>query len=427
MSQIRVFRAATVSQALAEVRAALGGDALILGQREVRKRPFPWHRVVTESEVTAGIGTTGGTAAAHETTSARSSVIALPNSRRPALHDRVRGENAPGAAPGQNRRFAMHGSGPHHRWQDDGWNPFLLYQRLVDSGATEADARQLAEQFTDWANEHPAEAANLRHREQVVHRLIHACWRSHRPIHLQPGNRRCVALVGPTGVGKTTTLAKLAARYRLDEKLRVAVMTLDTFRMGAVDQLRAFCDLLEIPLRVIASDRELPSALVEFADFDLVLIDTAGCNPLDQSGLHELRESLHAAQAQEIHLVLSLATDSQSITRAANAFAPLKPTQVLLTKRDEAIGDGCILSAARRLDAPLSYIATGQNVPDDLEAFDPGVWTDRLLSAAVHEMRAQSFAAGGRGLGSPQSGSIPVRSRIQPLTPHWHTEEVETN
>ncbi|MCC5786579.1 MAG: flagellar biosynthesis protein FlhF [Phycisphaerales bacterium] len=176
-----------------------------------------------------------------------------------------------------------------------------------------------------------------------------------------------VALIGPTGVGKTTTLAKLAATYKLRRARRVGLITCDTYRIAAVEQLRTYADIIGLPLRVASGPDEMAAARRALADCDVVLIDTPGRSQHDQDRLGELSELLEAAKADEVHLVLSSAASESVLARTTERFLPLGPQRVVLTKLDEAVSFGFIPSVCKRSGLPLSFVTTGQEVPDHIE------------------------------------------------------------
>ncbi len=187
------------------------------------------------------------------------------------------------------------------------------------------------------------------------------------PIQIEPGKLRVAALVGPTGVGKTTTIAKLAAYAKLELKQKVALLTLDTFRLGAVDQLQQYAQILQVPMHVALTVEDLRSALRFYQDRTLVLIDTPGHNPKDTEVLDQLRHFLEELPDVETHLVLSATTKPKDLSDIALRFEPLKPSRLIFTKLDETSTYGPILSTLVRVKRPLSYLGTGQEVPQDLE------------------------------------------------------------
>jgi len=188
------------------------------------------------------------------------------------------------------------------------------------------------------------------------------------PIELDPSRSPTViALVGPTGVGKTTTIAKLAANFSLREGRKVGLITIDTYRIAAVDQLRTFAGIIGVPLEVVGTPAELGKAVQRMRDRELVLLDTAGRSPADTARLQELRGFLDEARPQEVHLVLASTCSQGVLLDTLERFRCLGVNRVIFTKLDEAIGFGSILTCLARAEARLSYVTTGQDVPDDIQ------------------------------------------------------------
>lgn len=183
-----------------------------------------------------------------------------------------------------------------------------------------------------------------------------------------------IALVGPTGVGKTTTIAKLAATYKLRRGHSVALITSDTYRIAAVDQLRTYAGIIGLPMKVVLTPTEMTAAVNALSGHDVILIDTAGRSPFNTDRIHELSEFLDAAHPSEVHLVLSTTASEDVLLKTAESFAMVRPNRVILTKLDEAVNFGVVVNVARKLDTQLSFITTGQEVPDHLEQSHP----DRL-------------------------------------------------
>jgi len=205
------------------------------------------------------------------------------------------------------------------------------------------------------------------------------------PIQLDPGKMRVAALVGPTGVGKTTTVAKLAAYAQLHLKQKVALLTLDTYRMAAVDQLQQYAQILQVPLHVALTVEDLRSALRFYQDRALVLIDTPGHSPKDTDTLNQLRGLMDELPEVETHLVLSATTKPRDLTEIAARYEPLRPTRLLFTKLDETSTYGPILSTLARVKRPLSYLGTGQEVPEALELATSRRVADLILPAETKE------------------------------------------
>ena len=193
--------------------------------------------------------------------------------------------------------------------------------------------------------------------------------------------RRVVALIGPTGVGKTTTIAKLAANLRLRDNQRVGLITVDTYRIAAVEQLRAYADILDVPMEVVTTPREMRDAVARLSNVDIVLIDTAGRSPRDEIQIQELRAMLSEARPDETHLVLSSVSGGRQLTRLVDQFRSVNPSSLLLTKLDESEDYGHLLSVVCKSKLPLSYTTHGQNVPDDIQAADPLSLIESVASA----------------------------------------------
>lgn len=191
-----------------------------------------------------------------------------------------------------------------------------------------------------------------------------------------------IALVGPTGVGKTTTIAKLAAAYKLHQDRSIALITTDTSRIGAIDQLAGYANVIGAPFAVAASPDDLVAAAAEFSHVDVLLIDTAGVPHRDSQRMASLSSLLSIVRPSETHLVLSGTMSEHAMHASAQAFAPAAPNRVLFTKLDEAVTFGVILSVAASLGTHLSFFTSGQNLTGDIEVPRPDRFARLLLPAA---------------------------------------------
>ena len=188
-----------------------------------------------------------------------------------------------------------------------------------------------------------------------------------------------VFLVGPTGVGKTTTIAKLAANLTFLDSKSVALITLDTYRVSAAEQLRTFAEIIGIPISVVFTPTDLMLAIEQYREKDLIFVDTAGRSPYNSDQMEELREFVNIARPDETILVMSVTTDNNDLINIYQRFQSIGVDKLIFTKLDEAYNYGSILNALYEIKKPIAYFTTGQNVPDDIEVPDALRLAQRLL------------------------------------------------
>ena len=176
--------------------------------------------------------------------------------------------------------------------------------------------------------------------------------------------------LGPTGVGKTTTLAKIAADYSLNHKKKIGFITADTYRIAAVEQLKTYAEILNIPISVIYTPQEIKEAIANYSDKELILVDTAGRSHKNAEQFAELKMLVASAQADEVFLVLSCNLGRTACKEIINHYSFINNYKLLFTKLDEAPVPGIILNARYATGKRLSYTTAGQSVPDDIEVAD---------------------------------------------------------
>lgn len=193
---------------------------------------------------------------------------------------------------------------------------------------------------------------------------------------------RIVLFIGPTGVGKTTTIAKLAGRYCVEEKKKVALLTADTYRIAATEQLRTYANILETPFRVIYTPEELQAAVDDYWDCDYIFIDTAGKSHQNTDQLEKMKEMVAALKrpgSYQVFLVLSATTKYRDLQKIADCYGKIADFELIFTKLDETEAVGNLLNMKLYTDAPIAYVTCGQNVPDDMEAFNPQKTVKQIL------------------------------------------------
>ncbi|SCL83036.1 flagellar biosynthesis protein FlhF [Sporanaerobacter sp. PP17-6a] len=189
------------------------------------------------------------------------------------------------------------------------------------------------------------------------------------PIEIEE-KQKVIFFVGPTGVGKTTTLAKIASKIILEGKHSVGLITADTYRIAAVDQLKVYSEILNIPLKTVYKSQDLNKALEEFKDKNIVLVDTAGRTHKDREQILETKELTDSVDNKEIYLVLSVSTDLKTLLSILKQYSLFRECKIIFTKLDETENYGNILNVKYYFDNPLSYITNGQDVPDNIEVAD---------------------------------------------------------
>ena len=374
---IRTFRAASLQDALEQIRRQMGPDASVLHTRQVRDGWMGWLGR-TYVEVTAGLRDRPDAAAE----------MAVPNGPTPrqtdsrAVSEPTRcGSVSQATRPAGDRDLAFW---PAERFDPDLPLPLKSFREpLLLAGVAPPIAHRWLEATASFAAGLGESVTGnwLEHLKRSIMRELPLGG----AIRTQPGDRRVVALVGPTGVGKTTTIAKLAAGFRIEARRRVGMVTIDTFRIAAVQQLKAYAEIMDLPMQVVERPEQMSEALDHLGDVDLVLIDTAGRSPRSDARIEQLVDLLRTAQPDETHLVLSATSSPSTIQSVLSGFAPVRPTAAILTKLDEASHTAGILSAIVPSESysgiPISYLTNGQQVPDDIAVADGEALLNRLLPA----------------------------------------------
>lgn len=197
--------------------------------------------------------------------------------------------------------------------------------------------------------------------------------------------KKVVQFVGPTGVGKTTTLAKVAAHSMMNDQKKVAFITTDTYRIAAIEQLKTYARILNVPIEVAYSVDDYKRALDKYSNYDLILVDTAGRNYRDEQYVQELKKLIHFDETLETYLVLSLTAKSNDILQIYDQFTHLSIKKVIFTKIDETNQYGNILNLVLHGNVEIAYLTNGQDVPDDLLKPSPENISELIISRYKHD------------------------------------------
>lgn len=380
MANIRKYQAKTITEALAMVRADLGRDAVIVQTRKVNKRVLGvWGREMVEvwASDNPELENLRRPQAATSAPVAAPSVSQDASSRMEQLENEIQNlkamiaqlarqgvavvsEGVPSGVPAPNRWVSL----------------------LTEAEVEEPLARELVQSISEDALS-----------ESALQSLIAERLLTSGPITLQETQPKVVMLVGPTGVGKTTTIAKLAAQYALLQRRRVGLITIDTYRIAAVEQLRTYSQIIDVPIRVVYSSNELPAAVREFSSMDVVFVDTAGRSQRNSMQIGELKACCERLSDCEVHLVLSSTTKTRDLYDIVQRFSVMPLHRVIWTKLDESTTFGNILNVAVKHPLPISYITTGQRVPEDVEVAEANKLASLVVGVATAPASVSTPAA----------------------------------
>lgn len=337
--QIKKYTGKTMSETMAKVKQELGDEAVILNSRQVKKG---WFGLFASQEV---------------------EVIAALEKAPLTVKPRTEPKLQPKPTP-------VLPSAPQPVTP-------IPEKRRLPSGLTHIESLLASESFTNasWEeriNELYYTTKSVDVVEQYVYDQIRS---SFFPV---PDAMRYVMLVGPTGVGKTTTLAKLAAHYKLDQGMTVGLITTDTYRIAAIEQLKTYAEILNIPVEVAYDFDDFKRAKQLFARKDIVLIDTAGRNFRDEAYVEQFHTH-HDFSETSLSLVLSLTSKMKDMDMIYRQFESLPLRSLIFTKADETSDIHAMYRMVRESGLPVAWLTDGQEVPDDMAAGDPDILTQKML------------------------------------------------
>jgi flagellar biosynthesis protein FlhF len=254
----------------------------------------------------------------------------------------------------------------------------LLHDTMLDNEVDEKYAREIVEEIEQINKPNmPFDYALANIYQKMILKFG-------KPDCITPASNgiKMVFFIGPTGVGKTTTIAKLASIFRVDQKKKVALLTADTYRIAAAEQLRIYANILEVPFRIIYTVEEIGKAMEDFKDYDYILVDTAGHSHQNTTQKESMGNFIHSVDDKvdrEVYLVLSATTKYRDLISITDSYKEIADFKLIFTKLDETTTLGNLLNLKLYTGASLSYVTYGQNVPDDIEEFNPQSTVKKLL------------------------------------------------
>lgn len=254
----------------------------------------------------------------------------------------------------------------------------LLYNTMLTNEVSEQNANQIIDEIEKINKPNmPFDYALANTYQKMILKFG-------KPMEITPAQKgpKIVFFIGPTGVGKTTTIAKIASKFSVESGQKVALLTADTYRIAAAEQLRTYANILEVPFRVIYSTEEVEAALRDFRDYDYILVDTAGHSHQNEAQKESMSSFIHSVDGmaeKEVFLVLSATTKYRDLLHIADAYSAMTDYKLIFTKLDETTTLGNLLNLKLYTGASLSYVTYGQNVPDDIEVFNPQKTVKQLL------------------------------------------------
>ncbi|MBN2222403.1 MAG: flagellar biosynthesis protein FlhF [Vallitaleaceae bacterium] len=255
----------------------------------------------------------------------------------------------------------------------------ILYEQLLETDVVETYANTLLQGIFEQEKKEDLQL------EQIISVVYNRILKQLSDIYTIPieNSKKIAVFVGPTGVGKTTTIAKLASLHALNYNKKVAFITADTYRIAAVEQLRTYANILNIPIKVVYTKEELHEAIHFFREKDLILIDTAGRSHRNSQHNQELKELLDSVENKEVFLTLSSTMKFKDALKIIHNYKDIVDFNIVFTKLDETENYGNILNIKMATGAKLSYITFGQNVPDDICEMDAHKVARNILGGDV--------------------------------------------
>ncbi len=407
---IKKFTGKTEAEATEAAKKELGSTLVIMNVREVKKKGLFAFLLPKQIEVTAALeeeaparpqyGSILRTAADKEIRTEQQNLLAKNsteniekkldslqtllesqlNNRQSEKEESAKTQDVPDAEEKEDKTQDMAAAEKKEEEKNPEQDKFirLLYNKMLDN---EMDEKYVNSILEDASKTKKADLPFDYLLANIYQKMVLKFGRSEGITPSEEGPR-IVLFIGPTGVGKTTTIAKLAGRYCVEEKKKVALLTADTYRIAAAEQLRTYANILETPFRIIYTPEELQAAVDDYWDCDYIFIDTAGRSHQNTDQLEKMKEmvaALKRPESYQVFLVLSATTKYRDLQKIADCYGKIADFELIFTKLDETEAVGNLLNMKLYTDAPIAYVTCGQNVPDDMEAFNPQKTVKQIL------------------------------------------------
>ena len=407
---IKKFTGKTEAEATEAAKKELGSNLVIMNVREVKKKGLFAFLLPKQIEVTAALeeeaparpqyGSILRTAADKEIRTEQQNLLAKNsteniekkldslqtllesqlNNRQSEKEESAKTQDVPDAEEKEDKTQDMAAAEKKEEEKNPEQDKFirLLYNKMLDN---EMDEKYVNSILEDASKTKKADLPFDYLLANIYQKMVLKFGRSEGITPSEEGPR-IVLFIGPTGVGKTTTIAKLAGRYCVEEKKKVALLTADTYRIAAAEQLRTYANILETPFRIIYTPEELQAAVDDYWDCDYIFIDTAGRSHQNTDQLEKMKEmvaALKRPESYQVFLVLSATTKYRDLQKIADCYGKIADFELIFTKLDETEAVGNLLNMKLYTDAPIAYVTCGQNVPDDMEAFNPQKTVKQIL------------------------------------------------
>ena len=407
---IKKFTGKTEAEATEAAKKELGSTLVIMNVREVKKKGLFAFLLPKQIEVTAALeeeaparpqyGSILRTAADKEIRTEQQNLLAKNsteniekkldslqtllesqlNNRQSEKEESAKTQDVPDAEEKEDKTQDMAAAEKKEEEKNPEQDKFirLLYNKMLDNEMDEKCVNSILE---DASKTKKADLPFDYLLANIYQKMVLKFGRSEGITPSEEGPR-IVLFIGPTGVGKTTTIAKLAGRYCVEEKKKVALLTADTYRIAAAEQLRTYANILETPFRIIYTPEELQAAVEDYWDCDYIFIDTAGRSHQNTDQLEKMKEmvaALKRPESYQVFLVLSATTKYRDLQKIADCYGKIADFELIFTKLDETEAVGNLLNMKLYTDAPIAYVTCGQNVPDDMEAFNPQKTVKQIL------------------------------------------------